>query len=164
MLSRLCAAVLGLALATGCASDDSKHDGAAGSHAASGDVSCKTDERVDAFTEGMAKDGSLGELSFELVTSEPAPPAKGDNAFSVRIIDKNGEPAEVSLEVQLSMPDHGHGSPAVPEVSFDAERRTFSVAPLDLFMAGVWRVDLSAYAADDAEASLDDVSFFCIEG
>lgn len=156
--------VVSTLLVAGCSSDEPAHGGAAGSSSISGDVSCESDARVDHFREGMAKEGERGVLSFELLTSDPAPPAKGDNAFELWIADANDEPADVSLAVRLSMPDHGHGSPVAPHVSFDGER--FSVSPLDLFMAGVWQIDLHAVTGDaDDETLVDDASFFfCIEG
>jgi hypothetical protein len=151
-------------LAGGCSSDEPARGGAAGSSSLSGEVSCSDDPRVDPFSAGMAKDGARGALTFELLTSDPAPPAKGDNAWTLRIVDAADEPADVSLEVQLSMPDHGHGSPVVPKISRDAGH--FSVAPLNLFMAGVWQIDFHAKDSErDDETPLDDVSFFfCIEG
>ena len=148
-------------LVGGCSSDRPRDDGAAGS--LSGDVSCTADPRVEPFREGMAKDGQRGELRFELLASEPAPPAKGDNAFELRVSDQHDDAADVALAVELSMPDHGHGSPAAPKVSFDGQR--FSVTPLDLFMAGVWQVDFQAVSVADDATELDEARFFfCIEG
>ena len=153
-----------VALTGGCSSDERAHDGASGSSSISGDVSCTDDARVDHFSAGMAKEGEHGALTFELLTSDPAPPAKGDNAWTLRIFDAAHAPADVSLDVQLAMPDHGHGSRVAPKISYEAEQ--FSVAPLDLFMAGVWQIDFHAKASDgDDETPVDDVSFFfCIEG
>ncbi len=147
-------------LVGGCTSDAPENDGAAGS--LSGDVSCAADPRVDAFRQGMSKTGERGVLSFQLLTSEPAPPAKGDNAFELRITDENDEPVDVALTVELSMPDHGHGSPVAPKIGFEDEK--FRVAPLDLFMAGVWQIDLFAASGDDATPVDAARFFFCIEG
>lgn len=156
---------LGLLLASGCSSDHATDHDTGGSGTVTGDVSCSDDERVDAFSAGTSKDGKRGALSFDLVESDPAPPSKGDNTFTLRVTDSEGEPAEVSLEVLATMPDHGHDSPSVPEISFDEAQQAFTVTPLDLFMAGVWRIDFSARATDDEQTALDDVSFFfCVEG
>lgn len=159
--------VPGLALALlagGCSSDEPAGGGAAGSSSLSGEVSCGDDPRVDHFSARLAKDGARGALTFELLASDPAPPAKGDNALTLRVVDAADEPADVSLDVQLSMPDHGHGSPVVPKISHELGR--FSIAPLNLFMAGVWQIDLQAKGREgDDETPLDEVSFFfCIEG
>jgi hypothetical protein len=146
-------------LISGCSSSEPASDG----ETTAGNVSCTADARVESFHQGMAKDGRRGVLTFELLESEPAPPAKGDNRFELAVIDESGAPAMVSLGVELSMPDHGHGSRVAPNVSFEAARGSFGIAPLDLFMAGVWRIDFAA-SADDA-TPIDDASFFfCIEG
>lgn len=163
---RLSRSALGcvLLLTGACSSGASASDGAGGS-APSGDVSCTNDPRVDELRGETSKDGTRGELVFQLLESEPLPPAKGSNRFELRVVDANGEPMPVSLEVDLSMPDHGHGSPKAPEIAFDDAAQSFRVSSLELFMAGVWRVDFRAYEEPGADAPLDEVSFyFCIEG
>lgn len=112
----------------------------------------------------MAKPGERGALSFELVQSVPAPPTKGSNTFELRVTDANGEAPSVTLSVDLKMPDHGHGTSVVPEISLDPDTRTFEIAPLYLFMPGVWRIDFAA-SKDDGSEPLDSASFFfCVEG
>ena len=139
----------------------------AGTEVPSGAVSCTTDARVDHYAAGLSKDGKLGTLSFRLVESEPAPPSRGSNRFVLQILDQSGAPVDVSLHVDLKMPDHGHGTSIVPTIAFDADAQSFTVTPLYLFMPGVWRIDFTAFAkdSDTTGTPLDSASFFfCIEG
>jgi hypothetical protein len=127
-----------------------------------GDVSCVDDERVDTYTAKLQKPGTRGVLTFELTASEPAPPAKGSNAFSVRILDEEGAALEGELGIALDMPDHGHGTSVTPVVSFDPPTFVFTLAPVHLFMPGVWRVALD-FRVEGSE--VDRVVFhFCVEG
>lgn len=137
----------------------------AGAAGLEGDVTCADDSRVDTYTAGLAKPGAAGELTFTLFSSEPAPPAKGGNTFEVSVADGSGAVAAGDLRLELLMPDHGHGTQVPAVVTFDVDTQRFTLSPVYLFMAGVWRVELALY--DDAEAATprDHATFyFCIEG
>ncbi len=166
ILIRALCLVGALAATPGCSDGGTPDDGSSsgGSAGLTGDVSCATDARVDAYAPGMVKQGEQGELSFELVGSEPGPPRKGSNEVRLRVTDSGGAPVSLALSVDLQMPDHGHGSSVVPSISFDPDTQVFTIAPLYLFMPGVWRIDFAVSGPDDA-APLDRASFFfCIEG
>jgi|SRR6478609_2986380 len=150
-------------LGSACSSSDKDSGGDTGSDL-SGGVSCKADTRVEPYAAGREKAGESGMLSFKLVESTPAPPAKGSNAFTLAVTHANGDPADVELTVDLKMPDHGHGTSVVPKIAFDSDAQVFTVDPLYLFMAGVWRIDFHA-TESGADEPLDSASFFfCIEG
>jgi hypothetical protein len=93
----------------------------------------------DLYIPGMTKTSAAQRFSFELVSSDPAPPALDDNRFVVRVADADGTPRSGELEVTLEMPQHGHSSPTAPQIRFDAADKTFTLAPLRLFMVGSWR-------------------------
>ena len=164
--------VLGAAAASaGCASDTPATNGSGGSSAIDasfgGDnVSCVDDPRVDTYTAKLSKSGTHGKLDFELVSSEPAPPAKGPNTFELVVTDADGTPLSGNLGVDLLMPDHGHGTQVPPVITFDPDSNTYDVVPVYLFMPGVWRVEVNYYgdAATDAEPVDQATFFFCIEG
>lgn len=162
------AAGLFAALSGACSNDGASADSSTGGATdglPDGSVSCTNDARLDAYTEGLEKQGINGALSFRLEKSEPGPPAKGNNTLTVSITSLDGE-APGALGVTLKMPDHGHESPTVPTVTFDAESSSYTLSPVNLFMAGVWQITLSAYG-DTALRSvpIDSASFFfCIEG
>lgn len=139
--------------------------GAAGAQGLEGEVSCADDSRVDTYTAGLAKPGAAGELTFELISSEPAPPAKGGNTFEVSVTDAGGDPVTGDLRIVLVMPDHGHGTQVTPVVTMDPDTQRFTIAPVYLFMAGVWRIDFALYEDADAARPRDRATYyFCIEG
>lgn len=165
LLALACASLLGA-----CSSHD-ETQGASPGLAAGGageEVSCTGDARVDVFEEGLAKTGDNG-FTVMLESGDPEPPARGNNGWSVTVLDADGQPlSDVQLVVTAKMPDHGHMSPTTPEATMtDADGKS-SISKLDLFMAGVWFVDVSIMAtAGGAETAepMDSVRFaFCVEG
>ncbi|HEX5100804.1 MAG TPA: FixH family protein [Polyangiaceae bacterium] len=136
---------------------------AIGAGGLTGEVTCTADARVDTYVAGLTADGERGVLAFRIDSSEPAPPAKGGNTWEVSVLDADGNLASGDLGVALDMPDHGHGSQVEPEVTYDEESGRFTITPLYLFMAGVWRIELTL--ASDADKVVDRGTFyFCIEG
>lgn len=163
-------ALAGSSLLGACADHDDATQGASPGLAAAGaageEVACTDDARVDRFEEGLTKTGEQG-FTVTLESSDPEPPARGDNGWSVTVLDADGEPlSSAQLVVSARMPDHGHMSPTTPEASpTDADGKT-SISKLNLFMAGVWFVDVSIMAAGAETAEpIDSVRFaFCVEG
>jgi hypothetical protein len=147
-------------------------------------VSCLEDARLDRYTDSAAgeldKVGELGVLSFRFFDLEPSPPAKGSNTFHVQLDSMEGAEnastalLERGLRVDLRMPDHGHGTSVEPVITPDpassSAGRAFTVAPLYLFMPGIWQLEFEAVepAAGEGAApqSMIDrvVLHFCIEG
>ncbi len=127
-------------------------------------VSCTDDARLDVYTDNMQKAGEGGRLDFRFSDFVPAPPAKGSNTFDVQVTDSSGAVVSGGLEVELVMPDHGHGTSIEPSISLDAASGIYTVTPLYLFMPGVWRITFAAVSSE-AAAPLDSVDLhFCIEG
>jgi hypothetical protein len=156
-----------LALTAASCGGSSGDDGLGGSElAGAGTVSCQEDERVDTYTANMEKPGELGLLSFRFSDLTPAPPAKGSNTFHVAVTDASGTISGGELRVELDMPDHGHGSSIKPVISFDAASGQYTIQPLYLFMAGVWRLEFDAYdgTGDSAQPLDRAILHFCIEG
>jgi hypothetical protein len=155
---------LGAVSLTHCSSGDPLAAGAAsgGEGGMADDVSCVGDSRVDTYAAKLDKPGTRGVLSFELTSSEPAPPAKGSNTFELRILDADGVAVQGELSIALDMPDHGHGTSVTPVITFDAASGVYTIAPVYLFMPGVWRIALDF----DADPDVTDhaLFFFCIEG
>lgn len=157
-----------LAFAGACAGDDAKTpsdagDTASGAGGLAGDVTCTADARVDTYLAGLTADGERGVLAFRIESSEPAPPAKGGNTWELSVLDADANPVSGELRVVLDMPDHGHGSQVEPEVTYDEESGRFTITPLYLFMAGVWRIELTLVS--DSNLVVDRGTFyFCIEG
>ncbi len=131
-----------------------------------GMVSCKDDPRTATYQNGMAGVSQAGAVEVRILTADPAPPAKGMNTWTVQVQDSAGVPLAGPIAVTLDMPDHGHASPTTPVISAGASLGTFAVSQLNLFMPGVWRIQVSVYASGlDASPLLDVAAFyFCIEG
>ena len=132
--------------------------------ASSAQVSCAADPRVDGFSKGLTRTGQNG-FSIELDRAEPDPPALGDNTWTVTVLDAAGDPLDsAQLAASARMPDHGHMSPTTPLASGADAAGHSTISGLNLFMAGVWRIELGIREAE-AETQADSVSFaFCIEG
>lgn len=160
-------AFLALIALPGCGSGG---DDGAGAAPEGSSVSCTSDPRLDAYAGGLEKTGELGNLTFRFSDFNPAQPSRGNNTFHVELLDASGvalggalgDPGQVAVGVDLFMPDHGHGTSVEPVVTFEAGR--YTLAPLYLFMPGVWRVELDAQAAE-TNTALDRVTLhFCVEG
>src|SRR5689334_22277244 len=74
------------------------------------DVDCALEDRADVFVVGLAKTGEAG-LTFKLMSSTPAPPSRGNNAWEIEIVDGAGAPmVGAAVSVKPFMPDHQHGT------------------------------------------------------
>jgi hypothetical protein len=150
-------ALLTLLMAAACAACSSGSPSAAASDAGttpdapSGEVGCTTQPGLDDYAAGLKKPGGMGRFEFELVSSNPAPPALDDNTFVVRVTAASSdEPLNGELSVALDMPEHGHPSPKSPTVTFDPDAKVFTLDPMDLFMVGLWQITFS-FASVSAE-------------
>jgi hypothetical protein len=128
-------------------------------------VTCATDPRVDIYTAHLQKAGEKGVVTFELVSSDPAPPHKDGNVFVVAAADADGNALNGTLTADPYMPVHMHHA-VTPSVSFDPATNTYSVNPVYLFMPGLWRVELDYFGDGDANGEPVDRAYyyFCIEG
>lgn len=135
-----------------------------GTHGSSG--SCSQETRAEPYLAGLEKPGKQGSLVFRLIESQPGPPQKGDNVWTLAIKNSSGsaQPA-ATVSVTPFMPDHGHGSPIKAEVSelaTPAGGGQYRVSPVNLFMPGLWQITVAAQTTGGASDSA--VFAFCIEG
>jgi hypothetical protein len=130
-----------------------------------GVVSCQNDPRVDAFAADLTKKSASGALTATLLSATPAPPALRTNSWTVKLVDATGAPISgAALSVVPWMPDHGHGSSVVPQVTAGAAG-SYTLDSLYLFMPGVWRITLGVMPDAGMPNPDDEVQFFfCIEG
>src|SRR6266404_6181855 len=99
-------------------------------------VNCTNDPRVAAYAPNLSVNSTGGGMKFVLVSSDPAPPAKGTDTWALRVTDTSGQAMSgLSLSAVLFMPDHGH------------------------FMPGVWRITFNVASPSDSA-----VYQFCIPG
>ena len=155
---RIVVPLAALALLVGCSGSGSTDGGLPDS----GVVDCTSDPRVATYAPNLAVMDPAGNRQYVLVQSSPAPPARGNDTWTVKVLDSSGAPvSDLDLSAAAFMPDHGHGSSVVPTVTSNGDG-TYSVTPLYFFMPGVWRVTLSD--ADGGSSATSGVWFFCVEG
>jgi hypothetical protein len=153
-LGRSLLAATALALVVACDGGGPADDGGAL-------FSCDTEMRDVDYTPELTRTSASGDWKAVLVTSEPGPPIKGTNTWTVRVLDGAGTPRDdVTVTVRTFMPDHNHGSTVKAKVT-PMGGGVYQVAPLYLYMAGLWQVTLDI----DAPAVPDSVMFpICIPG
>lgn len=148
-----------------------------------GAVECSTKPNVDTYAAGLQKPGVAGQLVFELVSSAPAPPARGNNTFVVKVHSADGTALSGELTAKLDMPEHGHPTTIQPTITFDPDQSAYTLEPMYLFMVGLWRITFTfrsnpsdagstpdaasanAAGAPNSEATVSDsgVFYFCVE-
>jgi len=99
-------------------------------------------------------------MKFVLAESTPAPPARGRNSWSVKVLDGQGRAIDgAKITLTALMPAHGHSSPTVPTVTPNGGG--YAIGPISLFMPGMWEVTVDA----EAGALRDSATFvFCVAG
>jgi hypothetical protein len=124
----------------------------------------KFDTPYDDYVAGLTKSGEVGIVQVALLDASPAPPAKGDNRWLVRVLDDEGglplAGATIS-DVRPWMPDHGHGTSVEPVIGAPGSDGDIEVDHIDFRMAGVWTVtfEVTTPSGDDRA-----VFAFCIDG
>lgn len=124
--------------------------------------SCAEDDRDVDYVAGITAEGAA-QYSVALMDSNPSPPSKGDNIWSIELSDPQGVAAAgMELDVTAFMPDHGHSTTAVAVVTDDGNG-AYTINPVNLFMPGYWEISIAVM--DPASAELDTIMFkFCVEG
>jgi hypothetical protein len=115
----------------------------------------------------MVQKGTAGVYSIKLNSVNPWPIVKGNNAWDIVIVDANGAPVSGStFTVKPWMPDHGHGSSLQPTISPASNAGEFSIADLNVFMAGIWTFTftITGPSAGAASPQSDTVVYsFCVD-
>jgi len=137
---RLRLLALSAVAAFGACSDDAAPGGDAGPG-----FDCDQETRDDVFVAGLKKPGEGGLVTFELVSSAPAPPSRGDNDWVIRVLDAGGQPiAGAGVKVKPPfMPDHGHPT-SVRVVVTEPSSGTYQAAPVNMWMPGLFEVTIEA--------------------
>jgi len=151
-VSRMLLSAIALAVATsGCScSDDSGDDPPT-------DTATCT---AETFSAGMTKPGDAGKLTFVLVSSDPAPPARYYNTWIVEVREGDAPLAGATIVVEATMPAHQHPPENVSVTDQGAGR--YELTPLNLAMPGLWQIVVTATTAT---GTTDSVTFkFCIVG
>lgn len=130
-------------------------------HDASPATGCAAEARADVFTLGLSKALPNGH-AVRLVAATPSPPVKGDNTWTVELVDGAGKPVSgATITVVPFMPDHGHGTATAPAVTPEGGPGKYRISNMNLPMAGYWDITLSVTAG----ATKGDARFgICLDG
>ena len=80
---------------------------------------------------------------MRIASAVPDPPIRSDvNTWRFEVLDNLGEPLDgCTIEVEPTMPAHGHGTTPAPTVTpVDGTAGTYEARPLNLFMPGEWHI------------------------
>ncbi len=135
---------------------------AASNDSDAGDTSCLDRMDLDAYSAGMTRTSSSGNVKFTIVQGNPSPPARYTNTWTMTMTDANGAAIPNAAPTAVPfMPEHGHGSSVNPEMTSNGGT-TYQVTPLYFFMPGIWQTTLSP---TPTSLPADQVKFtFCISG
>ena len=107
--------------------------------------------------------------TVRLLSASPAPPDRGFNQFTLKLLDVGGQPVDgLTVTVEARMPQHGHGT--IPAIlgSTPSGDGGYSVPEdpdntgLDLIMPGAWTV---SFHVEDSAGKKETAEFvFCLEG
>lgn len=133
--------IAGIASA-GCSSSDSNPG--TSQHPASDE--CASDTRAEPFSAGMTFEGTNG-MTIGLMDSDPAPPALGDNTWTLDLKDSSGaEVADATMTVKQTMVDHGHGGSKTIKVT-SLGGGSYKAAPVNFNMSGYWETEFTVTTA-----------------
>ena len=122
-------------------------------------TACQSEIRADAWAIGLTKVGDGKRLKVKILGSDPVVPTKGDNTWTVQILDAADLPQDGVKFVRIdpTMPDHGHGTPIVAAAIELMTDHKYKVMPINLWMPGYWEVafdlDAGGPAADGSAVS-----------
>jgi YtkA-like len=152
-----CAVALAIGIVAGCGGSSSPGDTTDG-----GVIDCSHDPRAMNYAPGLSVTSTGKQMKFTLLSSDPAPPARGTDTWKVAVANASGQPlTALALQVLPFMPDHAHGSSVTPTVSTNQDG-TYTVSNLYLFMPGIWQITFGATPPGGTADSA--VYYFCVPG
>jgi hypothetical protein len=132
-----CAALLAAFAAVGCGSSDAPPPASTGQPEGAADAGNCGKFMVEPYSAGMTFKGPGG-FVIALMDSNPAPPAEGDNTWTLDIKDPNGqEVTDATITTYQLMVVHGHGG-AKTIVVTPLGGGSYKAAPVNFTMAGYW--------------------------
>jgi hypothetical protein len=146
---------LSAALLSGCSSDSDEGGGGGGDTSSAG-----CNGKGETFTAGMSKLGDEGNLTFVLMSSDPAPPKRYYNTWVIQVKEGDAPVEGATVDVAPTMVGHPH--PAEALTITEPSPGSYEATPLNLFMLGLWQVDITATTS---AGTTDRTKFsFCIQG
>jgi hypothetical protein len=124
-------------------------------------VPCEEETRKDVYTPGLEKQGDT--LETQLLAIDPEPADVGRNDWVLAVVGPDDQRIEgCTITARPWMIEHNHGtSPATVDSVAGAQSGEYELTKLNLFMSGLWDVQLTIECSGDPE----EVSYkFCLEG
>ncbi|MBA3391740.1 MAG: FixH family protein [Deltaproteobacteria bacterium] len=136
-------------------------DGHGGGHDSGASYNCAAEDGDDEFVVGISKPGQGGKLTFTLRAAVPAPPARGDNTWTLELSSTTSSAAVSGAQIAVTpfMPDHQHGTPISVVVEPMVDAGTYELSPVNLWMPGLWQTTIEASANGETDKA---VFAFCI--
>jgi hypothetical protein len=147
----------------------SSSSGGGSSDTPDGGIGCTDYPHIESYSAGMGQMGKSGLLRFELVDANPAPISPATEIWTIKILDASGTPVTDAtfpamngtiINPRAWMPQMGHGGTITSNTMITNNHDgTYGIGVVDLFMEGVWEVDIAAQSG----SMLDATSFyFCL--
>jgi hypothetical protein len=120
---------------------------------------CAAETRDDTYVAGITKAGQNGKLNFKIVEALPAPPARGDNIWTLELTSITAAPVSgAAMIVTPFMPDHQHGTPTTVVIEPMPSAGQYKLSPVNMWMPGLWQTTIQVDGQDADKA----VFAFCI--
>jgi hypothetical protein len=132
---------------------------------------CAADTRAETYTAGDEHMGLGGTIDVKLMSSDPAPPARGNNSWVILLSSMSngvvGAPMDgmaADITVTPYMPDHMHGTPILVEVApVDGQTGEYTLSPVNLWMPGLWATTIAVSETTGSTPTTDRVVYnFCL--
>jgi len=107
---------------------------------------CATDTRAEPYSAGATFEGTNG-VKISLMDSAPAPPALGNNTWTLDVKDSAGAAiADATIAAEQFMVDHGHpGAKAIGITSLGGG--SYEAKPVNFNMSGYWETTFTVTSA-----------------
>ena len=133
---------------------------------------CAADDRAQTYVAGLEVMGTSGKMTFKLMDASPAPPARGNNTWSVQVNAAGSAGAPVTdlgtsgqmvpmatFSATPYMPDHGHGTPIEVQITNQGSGM-YQLTPVNLWMPGYW---VTTLVVDSPSVGSDTAVYkFCL--
>jgi hypothetical protein len=124
---------------------------------------CAKDPRAVLYASGVEAKATDGALTVHFMDASPSPPAKGNNVWTVQLLDAGAKPVNgATIVTRPFMPDHNHGSSIKPQATAKGQDGTYEITPVNLFMPGIWQITFTVTAPGGVDDSA--VITFCVDG
>jgi len=104
----------------------------------------------DAYVANLYKVGDNEVFSVMLTASSPLPKYTDVYDWTLQVFDGEGNPLTgLAMEAEPTMPEHGHGTFPLVTDAVEEPSGVYTLPQLDLFMAGVWEVEIRVTNTDE---------------